>query len=79
MTKQISVLLFLMILSVDGVQLDGSSVGVAWAASFVCSQIAAWARISKMSTVICLELGAGSWDTGSAGMFRELSFFLLSM
>lgn len=39
MTKQINVLLFLMILSIGGAQLDGSSVGLPWAASCVCSQI----------------------------------------
>lgn len=79
MTKQIIILLFLMILSVVGAQLDGSSAGLACSVSCVCSQMAAWARRAKMVSITCRDLAADGWKTGSAGMLGELGFSLLSM
>lgn len=64
-----------MILSIDGAQMDGCSVGLAWAASCVCSQIAAWARTSccHLSGTWCRQLGHWlSWDVQRVGL---LSYF----
>ena len=79
MTKQIIILLFLMILSVVGAQLDGSSAGLACSVSCVCSQMAAWARTAKMASITRLDLAADGWESGSAGMLGEVGFSLLSM